>query len=324
MIDRLPRDAEPEEAGWFTPAGAAGCVSPDLLFAARGDSVPADVAARVEAHLSRCPTCRALLEALVAVHGDPTMEGEQRINASIERRTRRRVAAWHPEWLAAAALVIATIGLALMMAGSNEPGPLAKPPAHDRELRGDPFALVLEKPDVELPADALALRGETSAGTPYVAALSAALDAWNENRFEEAAAKLRELTRRHPDRPHAFYYLGTSLLVLHRPADAVDPLQRARELAAHDPVLRDSVTWYLAVSFERNGDTAAAIQALADLCAGGGTRRDESCRGLAELAPLNESGARHWEKPGVRGPAVGSGDRFPGGSSGPGTAVPFR
>jgi hypothetical protein len=322
MMERLPRDAEPDEQGWFDTAATASCVAPDQLLALGAGSLPAAVAARVEAHLSACSKCRALLEAMTALEGGPTAEEAQRISASVARSRPRPSAVWRPGWLAAAAAVLAALGLAVMIDQSDDVRPLVGAPSRDRELPTPAFALRLEKPAIDLPPEALALRG--SGASPYFADLSAALQPWRQDRFEEAAAQFRNVTARYPDRPHGFFYLGVSLLMADRAGEAFAPLQRARALAADDAALRASATWYLAVSFERSGQTAAAIQALAELCEGGGARHDEGCRGLSALRPPpGESGAHQWGTPSAGGTGHG-GDRSTGGSADSRRPVPVH
>lgn len=302
MTDSRPRDAEPAEEALFAMRGSS-CVSPDLLQPWRAGTLPPGLATQVEAHLTRCATCRALLDAAGALEAEagPTPEESARITAAIWRGRGRasvgRVRRWQPVWLgAAAAAVVAALGLAFILSGSPEMRPLVGAPSHDIVLQStDAFALALQKPPTELPPDALVLR--SGGRSPYVEALSAALEPWRWNRFGEAAPKFRDVTVRYPDRPHAFFYLGVSLLMAGHAADAVAPLERARALASDDPSLREAATWYLAVALERHGETAAAVQALADLCAEGAARRDEACRGLAAMRPLpGRPASEGWQK----------------------------
>jgi putative zinc finger protein len=325
MSERLPRDVEHDEQGWFEHAAA--CVPPELLLPLGAGTLPRETAARVEAHVSECATCRALLEAMTALDVPLGAEQADRIAAARARTPRQPVwlhrLAAGPSWLAAAAMLVAAAGLALMIPRAPSPRPPVGPPSHDRGLPNERFALSLQKPETELPPDALVLRG--GGPSPYVAALATALEPWNRDRFGDAATKFRAVTMQYPDRPHGHYYLGVSLLMSDRPREAVGPLQRAQALAGDDASVRDSASWYLAIGFERSGQLASAVQALADLCSRAGARRGEACRGLAALRPpVGDPGAKDQRKSSVGGALVGRRDRPAVGPTGPGAPVPIR
>ncbi|HEX7019742.1 MAG TPA: hypothetical protein VF159_07035 [Gemmatimonadaceae bacterium] len=327
MSEQLPRDVEHDEQGWFEHANA--CVPPELLLPLGAGTLPRETAARVQAHVSACATCRALLEAMIALDVPPGAEQADRIAAAIARaRAPRHPVSLHrlaapPSWLAAAAMLVAAAGLALMIPRSPGPRPPIGPPSHDRRLPDERFALSLQKPETELPPDALVLRG--GGPSPYVAALATALEPWNRDRFGDAATKFRAVTMQYPDRPHGHYYLGVSLLMSNRPHEAVGPLQRAQALATDDASLCDSASWYLAIGFERSGQIASAVQALADLCSRPGARRGEACRGLAALRPpVGDPGPKDSRTSSVGSALVGRRDRPAVGPTGPGASMPIR
>jgi hypothetical protein len=317
MTTRLPSDAEPFERPLFEAARGMVCVPPELLLPHAAGTLPEPLSARVSEFLEACPVCRNLAAALSEIETAPTPDEERRVLQAVNRA--RFLRPWRSAWLtAAAAVLVAAVGAMLVVNRPIDNVPPARSPARDLALPAQSYALALEKPPVDLPPDALVLRGSTS--EPYVAALASALQPWRANRFEEAARRFLGMTKKFPDRARGHYYLGASLLMDGRAADAVGPLDRARTLAT-DRTLRDSATWYLAVAFERSGRAALAVQELAAICRGDGARRADACRGLERLRP--PLGSNGQGRSSGRA-AVGVGDRPSLDPAPSGTAVPVR
>ena len=316
MTTRLPSDAEPFERDLFEAAKGKACVPPELLLAYAAGTLPDALASQVSAALEACPTCRSLAAALQDIDIVPTQEEERRIRHAVNHS--RPARAWRPAWLsAAAALLVAVVGAMLVVNRPVDNVPPARSPGRDVALPARPYALALEKPPVDLPPDALVLRGSTP--EPYVAALASALQPWRADRFDEAAKRFLVVTQKFPARARGHYHLGASLLLDGRATEAVAPLERARALAT-DLTLREAAAWYLAVAFERSGRAALAVQELASICDGGGPRRADACRGLERLRPpLGPNEGR----PTGRG-AVGVDDRPSLGPAPSGPAMPVR
>ncbi len=316
MTTRLPSDAEPFERDLFEAAKGTVCVPPELLLAYAAGTLPDALASQVSAALEACPTCRRLAAALQDIDIVPTPDEERRIRQAVNHT--RPMSAWRPAWLsAAAALLVAVVGATLVVNRPVDNVPPAHSPGRDVALPARTYALALEKPPVDLPPDALVLRGSTP--EPYVAALASALQPWRADRFDEAARRFLGVTRNFPGRARGHYYLGASLLMDGRAAEAIAPLERARTLAT-DGTLRDSAAWYLAVAFERSGRASLAVQELASICDGDGPRRADACRGLERLRP--PLGSNEGRSSGLG--AVGVGDRPSLGPAPSGPAVPVR
>jgi tetratricopeptide (TPR) repeat protein len=82
-------------------------------------------------------------------------------------------------------------------------------------------------------------------------------------RLDEAEARFGEAVRLAPDLPRAQYYLGVVRLRLGRPADAVGPLETARELSARAPRTNPAVLYELGTAYlqlERYEEAAAVLE----------------------------------------------------------------
>ena len=64
-----------------------------------------------------------------------------------------------------------------------------------------------------------------------------AILAYEDRRYDEALAFLRQALTQDPDNLDALYYTGLTLLALRKPAEAVEPLERARRRAPNDLAL---------------------------------------------------------------------------------------
>lgn len=85
------------------------------------------------------------------------------------------------------------------------------------------------------------VQAQTTEADVYVA--QAILD-FDDKKYDEALANLREALRREPDHVEALYYAGVVSMALRRPADAVPYLQRARQKSPTDP----SITFQLGLA----------------------------------------------------------------------------
>jgi len=296
---RVPADLETFERELFDAAGGAGCPRADLLLPALEGVLPDPLGARVRAHAAACPLCRDLVEALSAGPAAEPDEGAlDRIHGRVKAGRRSWLAIIRWPAVAAAALVAAGLVFARLA-----PGPIETPPVASRggdvALPAPAFVLALSKPAVELPPEALVLRGGDA--DPAVTALIAALEPYRRDDFAEAADRLEAVVDAYPDARHAQFYLGVSRLLAGRAAEAVGPLSRAAQRAPAGSWLRAEATWYLAVSSERDGDRGGALGALADLCGRPGPRREAACDGLRRLTPVPE--ARRQEISGAEGGA---------------------
>jgi tetratricopeptide (TPR) repeat protein len=77
-------------------------------------------------------------------------------------------------------------------------------------------------------------RAQQSEADVYVAQ---AILAYEDRRYDEALAFLRQALTQDPDNLDALYYTGLTLLAQRKPAEAVEPLERARRRAPDDLAL---------------------------------------------------------------------------------------
>jgi putative zinc finger protein/tetratricopeptide repeat protein len=212
-------------------------------------------------HLQHCRRCREEVELLRSV------------NADLERAAG---AAWRrplPVGLAAAAGVILTLLVARQFVSRPSPSRAASPQivaAKQPAASAPPKIRVEKAPVTLLAADILVLRGKPSARQQFLGELASALEPYRRDDFADAATRLRGLAGRFPQAPEPPYYLGVSLLMLNRPADAIAPLQEAARIVSPP----DDVRYYLAVAQVNAGDIASGVALLRQLC----DRKTESSR----------------------------------------------
>jgi tetratricopeptide (TPR) repeat protein len=77
-------------------------------------------------------------------------------------------------------------------------------------------------------------RAQQSEADVYVAQ---AILAYEDRRYDEALAFLRQALTQDPDNLDALYYTGLTLLAQRKPAEAVEPLERARRRTPDDLAL---------------------------------------------------------------------------------------
>ena len=105
---------------------------------------------------------------------------------------------------------------------SVSPAPLAAPST---------AAPGIAKPAVVISGEQLlATRGDRNE-TAYLEALARALEPYQRDEFKEAARLLAPIAQDHADRFEPAFYLGASLLLDHRPGEAVKFLERAQALS---------------------------------------------------------------------------------------------
>ena len=265
--------------GW---QARTSCPPPELLLPAQeGSLLPENLAAAVRAHVAGCPLCAELTAALDDAAMAPSEAEARRIEQRVRFQTRGRSRLWWTS-LAAAAALVAVAGAAYIARMSQRSSAPVVQQQQPRPPAGRLPVLALSAPAILLPPESLTLRGDRRSA--YAAALEDALTVFAAGRYQDAAARLERVSRDHPRRPHAEFYLGAARLMNGSAADAVEPLQQARGLAPAASALQTEATWYLAVALERSGRGAAAVDALNDLCARSGPRKAQACEGLRDLS----------------------------------------
>jgi hypothetical protein len=261
-------------------AQARGCPAPEDLMALGGDAMPDDVRGHVQAHVDRCPACRALAADLATIDVDAPASLDERVG--IEARTMARF-----DWLLPiAAALIAALGLATWLRG---PAPRAGAVTTGRATSAgnvlEPSAprgvWQIEKPAIALPLSApIVMRGGQAAGTPEMAI---ALEPYRRDDFQGATVRLAEFARRHPDSGEGWFYLGASRLFLGDTRGARVALETARTRIAQER--RDELDWLLATAEARSGEVAAARKRLDALCGATSALRKRACSAVSTLRP---------------------------------------
>ena len=278
MTRRRPSDFEPWEETAFGASDVPGCPPPDSLLPAVEGTLPEPALSRVRRHVAACPLCAELVAAFEAAIAEPLTPAE---TARLEaRRVGRRswAAGWWPA-AAAAALVIAS-GWVIQFPAIVPAVPPDRPAAAGRES-ATAHVLRVEPPAIELPRTPIVLRGQPA--DPYLSALIGALEPFRARDYAEAGRRLSALEAREPGRPHAFYYRGVSALLAGDAAASIEPLERARALAAPGTSLHTDASWYLAAALERLGRRSDSIGVLTALCGSAGDSDERVCLALHAL-----------------------------------------
>jgi hypothetical protein len=126
-----------------------------------------------------------------------------------------------------------------------------------------------------LPEDALSPRGAEPKVEPAVEQLAEALAPYRRDEYAAAAGQLAALSARFPQSGRTALYLGVSLLMLDRPAEALSPLQTAS--AAPQARIAADGRWYHAVALARSGRLEEARRQASELCAAGGANAERAC-----------------------------------------------
>lgn len=124
--------------------------------------------------------------------------------------------------------------------------------------------------------DELRWRGESPAE-----ALAPAMAPYRVGDYAEAERRLAAYLGEHPQDAPAALYRGVSLLLLHRPEQALTPLAAAAA-RGEQPVAREA-RWYLALARLELGERGSAIDELQDLSATAGRRQGDARELLRRL-----------------------------------------
>ncbi len=231
-------------------------------------------------HVSACAACAKMFHAVAEVRS-----GAREIDPQAPALA---AASDRPTWwyVAAAAAVLVAAAGSLMWPTSRrqaaEPvANVATPPpvAPSAPITPDlpqprDWAALPPAPAVSLPiALTLPVRGSSSSDAAFMQAFGAAIAPFRESRFAEAATALAPVTQKFPQMAEGWFYLGVSSLFANRPADAVEPLRRART----STVVGDEARWLEAVALERAGRTSDANDALQKLCNTPGPNQKRAC-----------------------------------------------
>jgi hypothetical protein len=267
----------------------ADCPKPEILLASKTGVLDEDTSRNIATHLRKCNFCQILLRDLTDGELDDARPEEQR--RVHERVLKAAKSAWKAEapgrrllviWfkravpvaaLAAVVMVVIWVRLYRPRAPASTPANVAVQPAQP------PASSVLqwEKLPIKLQASSvLILRGKPrTAQEKYAAELTAGLAYYRDDNFAEAVEQLSKVTKGFPRGVEGQLYLGISELKLEHNADAIVPLQAAKQLGPQQ--FRDDASWYLALALWRGGAMRAAATELQRLCRGKNDYSSRAC-----------------------------------------------
>ncbi|HTR37871.1 MAG TPA: hypothetical protein VMH80_18310 [Bryobacteraceae bacterium] len=275
-------DFEPEEqefrrdieAALSGQAGLGLCPKPDLLMAARS-GVSFEGAESVLRRVALCPICEQLSRDLAEHEFPPASDAEDRRIRGKWQGSEGPLRSWTRMARPLALIAVA----AVLVAGFFVVRDWRRPTPPRPTETAPQTTFVLTKASIKVPASAvLTYRGNVEAAKTYLEALAAALEPYRQDDYAEAARGLAELSRKYPNAAEPAYYLGVSQLFLNQNEAAVESLQAARSHA--DDAMRDDVSWYLAVAFDRVGRTSDARREAEMLCRQAGEYKDRACAAL--------------------------------------------
>jgi tetratricopeptide (TPR) repeat protein len=274
------------------------CPSFKVLLASPAGVLPQETSQKVASHVGRCSFCRILLKEMAA--GElpaATAEEKQRIRARVlsardsQTKAAKGGGGFFREWFWKAgpigAFAAATVLLALWV-GIHQPvapisgraataGPQATKPEVSSVFEWEKLPIKLQASSI------LIVRGEPrTAQEKYTSQLTDALAQYHDGNYAEAEKALAQVAKNFPRGVEAQLYLGVSQLKLEKNAEAVPRLRAAQELGPE--TFRDDVTWYLALAYQRTGDTQRAVTELQKLCKGKSGYARRACTGAHELS----------------------------------------
>jgi len=242
----------------FAGDTAAGTDCPPAIRiwdAVNGQLKPSDAAAVVD-HVSSCGACAEAWR--IAREIDVEEAGDRPVIPFPARRQTSVV------WglLAAAATLVLAIGAWPLLRGTSAPAtpvatavtpapapaPASVPgpaPAQTTAALGP----AIEKAPIVLSASRVLVFRNKTAADPFVDAFAVAIEPYRKDDYPEAIARLEALARKYPDADEPPFYLGVSLLIASRPADAVAPLRRAAN--GRDAAIAAQARRYLALATAR-------------------------------------------------------------------------
>jgi hypothetical protein len=192
-------------------------------------------------HISSCARCAGVFKsartAALSVVGTP---------AALPDRPPRPFRILVP---VAATLAIAVVSAVVITRNTPPPAGAVIDPAPASPAPATPPApqpAPLIKPPVVIGAEQLLANRGSGDRTKYLEALAGALRPYERDDFAAAVTLLEPLAKAHPDRFEPVFYLGASLLMNGRAADAIPVLERAAGIASS--VRRDDAERALAAA----------------------------------------------------------------------------
>jgi len=230
-------------------APGADCPPADRIWeAVNGELEPVDAAAVVD-HVAACGACAE------AWRIARELETEGAAPRPIPFPAKRHVPGVWPLLAAAATLILAIAAWPLLRGTPAPAAPAATAaapspaPAPIPEQTTAALAPPIEKAPVVLSASRVLVFRSKASADPFVEAFAAAIEPYRKDDYPEAITRLDALARKYPDADEPPFYLGVSLLLASRPADAAAPLRRAAN--GRDAAIAAQARRYLALATAR-------------------------------------------------------------------------
>jgi hypothetical protein len=266
------------------------CPRPELLMAACS-GVPFEGAGGVQRHMAICPICEQLSGDLSEYEFPAATNAEdRRIRSRWQAARGGPTASWlriWRTWFVAAAVAMLVVGILVVRGRHQSATSSSKETAQQTTPRVAPLTpptspLTLAKAAIKIPAAAvLTFRGDANEARTYLIGLAAALEPYRKDNYAEAARMLAALSLKYPDAAEPAFYAGVSRLFLNQNESAIESLQSARRHAGE--TLRDDISWYLALAFNRAGKTSDARREAEALCLRAGEYKDRACAAADQL-----------------------------------------
>jgi hypothetical protein len=246
-------------------------------------------------HVASCPRCAGVYR-----HARKAALDAVRAERKAEKAAASRPPLARP-WLAPVAAVLATATAVVVlsrqaMAPSAPPGSAATAPAvtpasaapvtvatasATTASSGQSVDFPIEKPPVLIAAERLLAQRGRVHDEAWLASFARALEPYRADDFKEASRLLAVVADQRKDAPEPAFYLGVSLLLGGRPAEAVAPLDRALRLVSE--ARRSEVALYLGCAQALAGDHRAAHATLKGACEAKGRHAAQACAALRHL-----------------------------------------
>ena len=257
-------DRELRRAVAALPSPEGGCIDSERLVTFYTGAIAEAEAEPLREHLAACARCVA-----AAAEARRFVEA---IDGPSARQVPRIAARWRLGWAAAAALVVLAVLFLYRAAAPAPPGEAS---------RWD--ALAIAKAPYPLPDPDESLLWRSGSGN-VAGRFAEGMAAYEAGDFEPAARLLAKAVEESPRDDRARFYLGVTLLLLRRPAEALEPLERAA--AASAAGVRLEARWYLALASLQSDRTERARAILQGVAADRQGSRAQEARAL--LARIGE------------------------------------
>ena len=244
----------------FTP----DCPPPDRLWAgARGELAPSEVES-LALHVAECGACAEAWR-VAKDFGEPAQYAQP-----------AHAFKW---WMPAAAVIVLAGAVSLFY--FTRPAVTTAPTVATMPAPSGP-AITFDKPSVWVsPKHALTFRGPNEQS--FLSEMKTAVEPYERGDYPAAVRSLTALRAKYRDVAEPALYQGLSFLLAGDAANAIEPLEHARDLIDIEEM--ENVTWYLAAAYERAGRRGDALRFAQAVCNLKAPRSEAACAAAARLGP---------------------------------------